>query len=241
MSDRIMREDANGCCTLWLNRPDKLNALDTETFEALEAHLVTLEADDSIGCVVLRGMGKHFCAGADIGNINSALGHYKPGVIAYLRQLLKPTVAAVHGVCFTGALELALGCDFIIADATARFADTHGKWGLVGAWGMTQRLPRRISPSAAKSMMLTSRTVGAEEAKALGLIDALAPEGELDALVQRFTGEILANSWFTNAETKRMLLATEGMTLAQGLAHEFERHPGFAPDYQQRIERFTKK
>lgn len=102
-------------------------------------------------------------------------------------------IAAVHGVCYTGGLELALACDFILADTSARFADTHGKWGLVGQWGMSQRLPRRIGVAAARRMMMTARAVEAGEARDLGL------------------------------------------------AHEHYRHPGFAPDFQERIARFSRK
>lgn len=242
--DRILRKDADGRATLTLNRPDKLNALDLKTFQALEAHLDAIAADDSIGCVVLRAEGKGFCAGADLGafgEFGTTPPTYKPGVIDKLGKLPKPVIAAVHGVCFTGGLELALAADFIVAEAGSRFADTHGKWGLVGAWGMTQRLPRRIGLPAAKRMMMTARIVGAEEAAALGLVDILAPAGELDAAVDGFVAEILANSWYTNAETKKLLLATEGMSLEQGLAHEHYRYPGFAPDYQERIARFAKK
>lgn len=169
MSESVIRHDADGVCTLTLNRPDKLNALDTAAFEALDAHLTALENDSGkVGCVVLRGVGKAFCAGADLNALGGATDkptNYKPRVIERLARLRLPVVAAVHGVCFTGGLELALACDFIVADATARFADTHGKWGLVAAWGMSQRLPRRVGLSAAKRMMLTSREISAAEAK----------------------------------------------------------------------------
>lgn len=238
---RILRHDQDGLATLTLNRPDKLNALDTQAFEELDAHLAVLEGQaDTIGCVVLRGAGRVFCAGADLGSIAAATVSFKPKVIDRLGRLPQPTIAAVHGVCFTGALELALACDFILADATARFADTHGKWGLVGAWGMIQRLPRRIGASAAKTMMLTARTVGADEAKTLGLIDQLAGDGGLDALLAEFTGQILANSWHTNLHTKRILRETEAMPLAQALAHEAATYPGYAPDYPERVAGFTK-
>ena len=112
---------------------------------------------------------------------------FKPRVIERLSLLKQPVIAAVHGVCFTGGLELALACDFILADATARFADTHGKWGLVAAWGMSQRLPRRIGFPAAKRMMMTARVVEATEAQELGLVDLLAPEGRLDDVLKGFT------------------------------------------------------
>jgi enoyl-CoA hydratase len=242
MSERITRRDAEGLCTLALNRPDKLNALDTPAFEELDAHLAALEKDERIGCVVLKGEGRGFCAGADLKAMGTAASDpaFKPGVIQRLGLLPQPVIAAVHGVCLTGGLELALACDFILADTTARFADTHGKWGLVSQWGMSQRLPRRVGFSAAKRMMITARFVEAAEALRLGLIDQLAPEGQLADLVARFVGDVLANSWHTNFATKRLMRETDALPLAQGLAHESSRHPGFAPDYKERIERFSR-
>ena len=241
MSEKVLRHDDGGLATLTLNRPDKLNALDTELFEQLDAHCADLAAQtDRVGCVVLRGAGRAFCAGADLGAVTTTLGLFKPKVIQRLQALPQPTIAAVHGVCMTGALELALACDFILAEAGARFADTHGKWGLVGSWGMSQRLPRRIGAAKAKRMMFTARTVQAEEALDLGLVDLLAGAGELDALVESFAGEILANSWHTNIETKKLMLATEGMPLAEALAHEQYHYPGFAPDFEERVAKFAK-
>lgn len=245
MTERIVRTDReDGLCTLTLNRPDKLNALDTQAFEELDAHLAALEQQaDRVGCVVVRGAGRAFCAGADL----HAMGKtpvaptFKPGVIERLGNLPQPVIAAVHGVCYTGGLELALACDFMVADATARFADTHGKWGLVGAWGMSQRLPRRVGTAVAKRLMMTGVAVDADAALAMGLVDLLAGEGGLDAEVSVFAEAILANSWHTNRAVKRLLTDTEGMPLATGLAHEHYRSPGNAPDHQERIARFSKK
>ena len=245
MSQRVTRHDAEGVCTLTLDRPDKLNALDTAAFQALDAHLSALELDEgNVGCVVLRGAGRGFCAGADLNALNDATEKpapaFKPTVIERLGLLKQPVIAAVHGVCFTGGLELALACDFIVADATARFADTHGKWGLVGAWGISQRLPRRIGLSAAKRMMMTARVVEATEAKDLGLIDLLAPQDQLDEVLKSFVAELLANSWFTNFAVKRLLIETDGMSLAEGLAHEHYRYPGLAPDHRERMAAFRR-
>ncbi|MEZ5742458.1 MAG: enoyl-CoA hydratase/isomerase family protein [Sphingomonadaceae bacterium] len=244
MSERIHRADIGGLCTLSLNRPDKLNALDTQTFEKLDAHLAALESQtETIGCVVLRGNGRAFCAGADLGTMETGIvtSPFKPGVIQRLGLLPQPVVIAVHGVCFTGGLELALAGDFILADGTARFADTHGKWGLVGGWGLAQRLPRRIGAQAAKRMMFTACEVHADEAKAIGLADLICEDGGLDALVGEFTNAILANSWHTNMATKRMMQETDAMSLAEALLHEREHYPGFAPDYRERIASFSRK
>jgi len=244
MTQTVTRHDAEGLCTLTLNRPEKLNALDTQAFEELDAHLSALEGEaDRIGCIVIRGAGRGFCAGADLKAMGTAPvpPTFKPGVIEKLGSIPQPAIAAVHGVCYTGGLELALACDFILADASARFADTHGRWGLVGAWGMGQRLPRRIGVSAAKRMMMTACENDAAEAKALGLVDLLAPAGELNELVARFAANVLANSWHTNFAVKRLMRETDGMSLAQGLAHEHYRYPGYAPDHQERMARFGKK
>jgi enoyl-CoA hydratase/carnithine racemase len=241
---RVTRHDSDGLATLTLDRPAKLNALDTPAFEELGAHLTAIaEQTDRIGCVVLKGSGRGFCAGADLGAIGKTPvdPRFKPGVIERLGALPQPVIAAVHGVCFTGGLELALACDFLLADATARFADTHGKWGLVGAWGMGQRLPRRIGEAKAKRMMMTARTVGAAEALEIGLVDMLADDGGLDALAAGLAADILANSWHTNFAVKRLMRETGGMSLTEGLAHEHYRYPGNAPDHQERISRFSRK
>src|SRR5262249_44470703 len=138
-------------------------------------------------------------------------------------------------------LDLARRGAFIPADATARFADTHGKWGLVGAWGMTQRLPRRIGTAAAKRMMMTARGVEAAEAEELGLVDILVPEGALEQSIGDLAAELLANSWFTNFSTQRLMIETDGMSLAGGLAHEHYRYPGGAPGPRERIDRSRRR
>jgi enoyl-CoA hydratase len=243
MNSRITRVDAGGLCTLTLNRPEKLNALDTQSFQELDAFLAAIEnATDSIGCVVLRAAGRGFCAGADLeamGKVPVQPG-YKPGVVARLGRLPQPVIAAVHGVCLTGGLELALACDFILADESASFADTHGKFGLVGAWGMGQRLRRRVGEPAAKRIMMTGVRIEAVEAKALGLVDVIAPAGGLDTLLEGFAADILANSWHTNFAAKRMMRETDGMGLEAGLAYEHEHYAGNAPDHAERVARFGK-
>ncbi len=244
MNDRVLRHDEGEVCVLTLNRPDSLNALDTPTFEALDAHFADLEAQaNTIGCVVLRGAGRAFCAGADLKVMAGVTvdARYKPGIVERLANLPQPVIAAVHGACYTGGLEMALACDMILADTTARFADTHGKWGLIGAWGMTQRLPRRIGPSAAKRMMLSAQPIDGTEAHRLGLVDMLAEEGALDAMVMEFAEEVAANSRYTNLYVKHALAATEGMQIDAALAWEAGNYPGRSPDHLERIARFTKK
>ena len=244
MNDTVLVDVANGLCTLTLNRPDKRNALNGELFDALTAAMDAIEADETVGCVVLRGAGKAFCAGADLGGVGTGSGgnpHAHQKVIERLANLPVPTVAAIHGICYTGGLELALGCDILIADRSAKFADTHGKWGFVATWGITQRLPRRIGMMNAKSIMFTGRVVHADEALAMGLVWKVVDEGELDAAVADFTAQVLANSGHTNRAVKRLLLDTADMTLAEALAHEAANYAGMAPDFRERLAAFTKK
>jgi len=243
MDERISMTVTDGICTLRLERPEKLNALDTLAFEALQAHCGAIEqAGDAIACVVLRGAGRAFCAGADLGAIGtgSVDPMFKPDVIEQLAALPQPVVAAVHGVCMTGGLELALACDFIVADPSARFADTHGKWGLVGAWGMGQRLRRRVGDATAKRLMMTSQVIDADEAYRIGLADVLA-SGDLDETLAAFTAQIAANSAHTNRHVKRFMAQTDGLDLGTALAHERDNYPGFAPDYAERVARFSKR
>jgi len=239
---RLLRHDADGLCTLTFNRPEKLNALDTRLFAELDAALAALESEaDRIGCVVIRGAGRAFCAGADLNGF-AAGGFAKtwnPKIVERLASLPQPVIAAVHGTCFTGGLEIALAADLILADPSARFADTHGKWGFVGEWGMTQRLPRRVGLAQARRLMLTAQPIDAAEAHRIGLVDQIADD--LETLTATVAGQILANSWHTNRANKRLLCETDGMTLAQGLAHEHYYNPGFAPDWEERVARFSRK
>ena len=153
----------------------------------------------------------------------------------------QPVVAAIQGHCYTGGLELALAVDLLIATESARFADTHGKWGLTPLWGMSQRLPRRVGVSRAKELMFTSRTVGAPEALAIGLVDGCVPEDRFDEEMEGLVSHILANSSHSNRANKHLLGATEGMPLEEGLRFEREKSPGMAPDAKERIARFTKR
>jgi enoyl-CoA hydratase/carnithine racemase len=241
-ADLVLRADADGVATFTLNRPEKRNAINRDLFRALRAHLLSLQNDSAIGLIVLRGAGADFCAGHDLAAKPhaDALGWLRREVqtLELLTRLRQPVIAAVHGTCFTGGLEMALSADFIICDDSARFADTHGKWGLVPGWGMSQRLPRRVGHAKALEMMLTCRPYGADEAVAMGLVNQCVPKGQLDAAVADLARTILANSWHSNAENKRLIYNTDGMRLSEGIDHEIMRNAGFDRDAAARRQRF---
>ena len=245
MSDTILRDDFDGWTQLTLNRPDKLNSLTVEMFALLRSHIEDLAQSDGIGCVVLRGAGKCFSAGHDLGGI--AEGEAPPSkgwhseTLRLLEKLPIPVVAAVHGHCYTGALEVALAADFIIASETARFGDTHAKFALTPVWGMSVRLPRRVGIATAKRLMFTAQMFGAEEAVRIGLAEYAVPEAEFDGEIARLASEIAAQSHFSHAAIKRLLDRADGKSADEGLQREWMDGEGRGPDMQERIAAFRKK
>ncbi len=246
MAPLVLREDRDGLATLTLNRPDKLNALTVALFQALREHVLQLATEtDRIGVVVVRGAGKCFSAGHDLADIAQGERPPTPGfqadTIELLANLPQPVVSAVHGHCYTGALELALAGDMIVASESAKFADTHAKWALTPIWGMSQRLPRRIGLAKAQEMTYTARTYTGPQAQAMGLVNWCVPDALFDAEVEKFARSILANSWFSLRANKRLFRETEGLPLRAGLAWEIHRSEGHGPDMQARIAGFTNK
>ena len=246
MSDAlVLRQDKDGLATLTLNRPDKLNALTVGVFRELRQHVLDIQTDDSVHCVVLRGAGKCFSAGHDLADIAEGEKVPSPGwhseTLRLMERLPKPVIAAVHGHCYTGALEVALAADFIVAAESARFGDTHAKWALTPVWGMSQRLPRRVGIATAKRLMFTAEMFGAAEAHRIGLAEHVYPDSEFDAAVENLARQILSNSPFSHAANKRLLEATDARDLDGGLQWEILNCEGVGPDMQQRIAAFTGK
>ena len=246
MSELVLRTDRGGLATLTLNRPDKLNALTVPMFLELRAHIDRIaEQTDEVGLVMVRGAGKCFSAGNDLagiaGGVEAPKPSYQSETIELLANLPQPVVCAVHGHCYTGALELALAGDLIIAAQSARFADTHSKWALTPRWGMSQRLPRRVGRAKASEMSFTARTYTGEQALAMGLVNECVPDDGFDAHLQALAEQILGNSWFSHRANKRLMRETEALPLPAGLAYESHRSEGRGPDTQARIAAFTSK
>jgi enoyl-CoA hydratase len=233
----------NGLCRLTLNRPEKLNALGLSTFEEIAAHLDRIESAD-VGCLLLSGAGRSFCAGHDLEGLASGAEAGKAerlenGVVERLATLPFPVVASVRGHCYTGGLELALAADIIVAAENAKFADTHSKFDLVPIWGLTQRLPRRVGMARAKQMMFTARPYSGVEAAQMGLANFAVPEGELDGQVEALCADILATSRRSNRAIKKLLIDTDGMSLAAGNAWELHHTEGRGPGFAELIRSFN--
>ncbi len=243
MNELVLREDAGGVAYLTLNRPEQLNALSPSLFVELRKHIEHIASTPDItGCVIVRGAGRSFSAGNDIKAIQSGdrapSAHFQAETIDALQTLPQPVIAAVKGHCYTGALELALGCDFIVAGESARFADTHGKWSMTPTWGMSQRLPRRIGAARAKQMMFTGTPVSGAEAVSLGLANVCVPDDELDATVAAMAATIVANSWHTLRADKSLVNEGQAYALREGLAYERRTSPGAGPDMAERLKSF---
>jgi len=244
MTDLVLREDRGGVVQLTLNRPDKLNALNVALFQRLDAHLTELEVSTP-AVVVLRGAGRCFSAGHDLGDIAAGeklpRPNYQSHIIERLANLPAPVISVVHGHCYTGALELALVGDIILAAESAKFGDTHAKWALTPVWGLSQRLPRRVGTYKAREMMFTCRTYSGRQAEAMGLANACVADAELETALRDLTAEITANSSFSHAANKRLLTHTDGLPIGAGLSHEVYYGEGRGPDMEERIAGFGRK
>jgi enoyl-CoA hydratase/carnithine racemase len=216
--------------TITLNRPDALNAITATMLESLGDLLEGLVEDPGVRIVVLTGSGRAFSAGVDLkalggrelvdGMVGDILDIPGRRVTSLLSGPGLVTVAKVNGFCFTGALELAMACDVVVAAEEAKLADTHAKFGIRPTWGMSQRLPRLVGIAAARELSYTARTITGAEARQLGLAARAAPLEDLDAAVDSLIEELLANSDDSMQAYKDLYRQALDGGLDAGLAYE---------------------
>jgi enoyl-CoA hydratase len=168
-----------------LNRPKQLNALNDALMNELGDALARCDADEGIGAIVLTGSDKAFAAGADIGAMKDwgYMDVYKTDYITRnwerMRTIRKPVIAAVAGYALGGGCELAMMCDIVVAADSARFGQPEIKLGVIPGAGGTQRLPRAVGKAKAMDMILTGRTMDAQEAERAGLVSRVVPADKL--------------------------------------------------------------
>lgn len=204
---------------LRINRPDKRNAIDGPTAEALQEGFERFCEEESARVLVVTGDETAFCAGADLKAIGTLDPAREGGPLGFTRLASpKPTVAAVSGWCVAGGFEVALWCDLRIVSPTARFAFAERRWGVPLIDGGTQRLPLVIGQGRAMELILTGRVVEAEEALAIGLANEIAPDPVQRALA---LAETLAGfPQQTMLSDRRAVLAGAGLRLDRGLEIE---------------------
>lgn len=218
-------EPLDGVRRLTLNRPARLNALSRALVADLIAALDRIDADRGVRCVVVRGAGRAFCAGADLhehftGSDGEPADIGRTGLWERIETLQVPVVAAVHGVAITGGFLLAYSCDLIVAAADAVFRDTHAALGIIPTGGETQRLPRRVPDALARELLYTSRPLTAAEALGCGLVNRVVPPADLDAESLDLAAAVAAGSPRSVAAIKRLVHAGGRVGLDAGLRLE---------------------
>ena len=170
-----------GVLLLTLNRPEARNALNIALTRALTEQFRILRNDDELRCAVITGSDPAFCAGLDLKDFSDATSPRGEvsALLALVPELKKPLIAAVNGAAMTGGLELAMGCDFIIASDKARFGDTHTKIGALAGGGMNSRLPRKVGLAWAKQMIFTCQPIDAATALRIGLANEVVAHDQL--------------------------------------------------------------
>jgi enoyl-CoA hydratase len=221
-------ELADGIAVVTMNRPQALNALNSQQLELLTAAFAGLAEDRNVRAVILTGAGdRAFAAGADIkemvelgpreGLAFARKGHAAASAIELLPQ---PVIAAVNGFAFGGGCELAIACDIRLASENARFAQPEVGLGILPGWGGTQRLPRLIGPGLASEMIFTGRHVHAEEALRIGLVNAVYPLDQLLPKAREMAVSIGRNGHLAVRAAKRAIGLAFAGNPGSGLAAE---------------------
>lgn len=223
----LVHESGNKQAEILLNRPEKLNALDSLMLEALERKIAILEREPAT-VVRLRSAGtKAFVAGADIAAMQNmsadsarAFAAYGAHVFERLASLGAIVIAEVQGFALGGGFELALACDLIVASRNAHFGLPEVGLGLIPGFGGTQRLTRRIGYGKAIEMIATGKRIDAATAASLGIVNALTEPEDLRARADEFAGAVLLNSSHAVAAAKRAVRASQEVTMTAGLGLE---------------------
>ena len=234
-----------------MNRPDQRNALNRAIRKRLPQVITELEADDAVDVMILTGADPAFSAGVDLKEFGSApasapaepaptadMGSRDDDGRLPFRGALPPRtkllIGAVNGVAVTGGLEVALGCDFLVASDRARFADTHARVGVMPGWGLTVLLPQRVGVARAREMSVTGNYVDAATALVWGLVNHVVPHEELLPFAKQLAADVVSND---PMGVRQMLqtyaagslgTAEAAWTLEDRVSREWE-GPGFDP------------
>ena len=250
-----VRHDAVSVLTL--NRPQRLNALSSDLAAELAAAVRDAADDPGVRALVISGAGRGFCAGADLGEIESCDSPYQfrafvrrlTDTFGLIEGLAKPSVAALHGFALGGGLELALACDLRVAEEGARLGLPEMKLGVLPGAGGTQRLPRLIAPGVARQMVLTGEPISAERGHQLGLVNELAPVGGALSAAIELAAVLAAGAPLALEAGKRLLAQGPGMEPSAAIDYEretvsvlfssWDRAEGLAAFRERRPGRFT--
>ncbi|MDO6729738.1 enoyl-CoA hydratase [Marinovum sp. 2_MG-2023] len=224
--ETIIVEVEDHVATITLNRPDALNALNSQLLGELCQALGEATKNDKVRCIVLTGSAKAFAAGADIKEMSekSFVDVFTQDFFgpehAQIMGVRKPIIAAVAGYALGGGCELAMMCDFIIAADTAKFGQPEINLGVIAGLGGTQRLTRLVGKSKSMDMHLTGRFMDAEEAERAGLVSRVVPAKKLMEEAQGAAQKIAEKSMLAASAAKEAVNRAEEVSLAEGLLFE---------------------
>jgi enoyl-CoA hydratase len=243
MSDAVRVERDGRVTTVLLSRPERRNAVDGPTADALTAAFREFDADPDAAVAVLHGEGGVFCSGADLKAIGTDSGNRVTadgdGPMGPTRMRLgKPVIAAVAGYAVAGGLELALWCDLRLAEEAAVFGVFCRRWGVPLIDGGTVRLPRLIGTSRAMDLVLTGRGVSAREALDMGLVNRVVPDGSSRGAAEELARELASLPQTCLRQDRLSLLEQDGLDEAAALANELGHGVRSLEEVQAGLERF---
>ena len=231
--ETLLTETVDGICTVRVNRPKALNAINPQVLSELVEWFQQINDDSEIKTVILTGSGeKAFVAGADISAMKEMgslaarnfcnLGHH---AMRMVESCKKPVIAAVNGFCLGGGFELALSCDFIYAAENAKLGLPEVNLGLFPGFGGTQRLARLIGKNKAKELVYTARMLSADEAYAWGIVNKVSTPDELITDTESTAKEIMSKGPIAVELAKEVINQGSDLDLASGLALEKNTFP----------------
>ena len=247
----ITTSKTDGICTVKINRPEKLNAMNMDAAKELTEVFENLGKDDSIKVIILTGEGdKAFSAGADIEYMSkisadesveyAKLGQLVTGTVENVKQ---PTIAAINGFALGGGCELAMSCDIRIAANTAKMGQPEVTIGIPPGWGGTQRLMRIVGIAKAKEMVFTGKMIKAEEAREIGLVNQVVELSTLMDETMKMAKTIAGNSSIAVRMSKAAMNKGRNADLDTGLGIELLawRNCFTHPDREERMTSFVNK
>ncbi len=225
--ERILVERRAAVALLRLNRPDKLNAMNSTMKDEIIAALRELEGDDAMRVVILTGVGdKAFVAGADVNEFKGRSAqdqwdlYHRPFLYDAVDRFPKPLIAMINGYCLGGGCELALACDIRVASERASIGQPEINIGIIPGGGGSQRLPRLVGHGKAMEMILTGDRIPATEAHRIGLVDEVFPHEQLEAKTLEIASKIAEKSPVAVRLAKQAVKAAARMPLGEGLRYE---------------------
>ena len=224
----VLMDREGDVVTLTINRPEVMNCLSFPTLKRMRKLLHELKSDLSVRVVLITGAGeKAFCAGADLKERKTMPKELVPSFVRNIRRTMddvetlpQPTIGMINGFAFGGGTELLLACDLRVAAPHAKLGLTETSLAIIPGAGGTQRLPRLIGKARAKDLILTARRLDAREAEQIGLVNRIAPEGELHATALEVAEAIAANGPVAVRAAKRAIDQGSELPLAEGLEVE---------------------